>query len=145
MTTLISVALAEGIVRVITPPSFIVDSILETRLPPNKGDIDEDGFRNAEKQKYPNIIAIGDSQTYGTNATTNEAWPQALERLSGAQVYQMAVGGYGPVQYSVLFKKALDMRPQQIIVGLYLGNDLSDAYRITYGLDYWSDLRLPPP
>lgn len=144
VTILISIVIAEGIVRVITTPPFIADSILETRLPPNKGGIDENGFRNTERPKYPGIIAIGDSQTYGTNATTNEAWPQVLGRLSGIQTYQMAVGGYGPVQYSVLFEKAMDMRPQQIMVGLYLGNDLSDAYRIAYGLDYWTDLRLPP-
>jgi hypothetical protein len=56
----------------------------------------------------------------------------------------MAVGGYGPVQYSALLPQALELRPRTVIVGFYFGNDLADAYRMAYSHASWKHLRDPP-
>ena len=43
--------------------------------------------------------------------------------------------------YYLLQTKALGLKPATIICGLYVGDDFDNAYRITYGLKYWSSLR----
>jgi hypothetical protein len=68
-----------------------------------------------------------------------------LERLSGRSVYNMGLGGYGPNQYFHLLQtKAIKLKPQTIVVGLYMGDDFENAFLITYGLDHWAYLRTLP-
>jgi hypothetical protein len=74
-----------------------------------------------------------------------ESWPFVLGRLTGRSVYNLALGGYGPNQYLHLLKtRALTLRPKLVICGLYMGDDFENAYLITYGLPYWSNLRALP-
>lgn len=104
------------------------------------------GFRNPEVPKTVDIVAIGDSHTYGNTATMEDSWPYVLSQLSGRSVYDLAMGGYGPNQYYYLFKtKALSLKPSMIICGLYMGDDFENAFLITYGLNYWAYLRELPP
>ena len=106
------------------------------------GGYDSWGFRNPHVPDSSDIVAIGDSHTYGNTARTEDAWPAVLERLSGRSVYNMALGGYGPNQYFHLLQtKAIKLKPQTIVVGLYMGDDFENAYSITYGLKYWAYLR----
>jgi hypothetical protein len=92
------------------------------------------------------IVAIGDSHTYGNTAKMVESWPFVLGRLTGRSVYNLALGGYGPNQYYHLLKsRALALRPKLVICGLYMGDDFENAYLITYGLPYWAHLRALPP
>ena len=103
------------------------------------------GFRNHDVPERSDIVAIGDSHTYGNTATMEDSWPYVLGRLSGRQTYNMGMGGYGPNQYFHLFAtKALKLRPRTIIVGLYMGDDFENAYLITYGLEHWAYLRTLP-
>jgi hypothetical protein len=52
------------------------------------------------------------------------------------------MGGYGPNQYYCLLQtKAFGLKPATIIGDLYMGDDFDNAYRITYGLNYWPSLR----
>ena len=52
------------------------------------------------------------------------------------------MGGYGPNQYYHLLQtKACGLKLATIICGLYMAEDFDNAYRITYGLNYWSSLR----
>jgi hypothetical protein len=45
------------------------------------------------------------------------------------------MGGCGSNQYYYLLQtKAFGLKPATIIGGLYMGDDLDNAYRITYGL-----------
>ncbi len=75
----------------------------------------------------------------------DDSSPYVLGRLTGRSVYNMGLGGYGPNQYYYLLKtKALALKPQIIVCGLYMGDDFENAYKITYGLDYWSYLREHP-
>ncbi len=64
--------------------------------------------------------------------------------MTGKVVYNLSLGGYGPVEYFYLFKnKALKLNPSLVIVGFYLGNDLENAYNTAYKNDYWRNLRKP--
>jgi hypothetical protein len=121
---------------------LIPDKELGLRMPANAPGHDANGFRNASIPEYASIVAIGDSQTWGNNANREETWPYVLARLSEKSVYSMAMGGYGPVQYAVLAKQALQYSPDLVIVGLYFGNDFYDAYRIVYLEDTYSDMRI---
>lgn len=106
---------------------------------------DEWGFRNGAIPKSVDIVAIGDSHTFGNYAKMDESWPYVVGRLRNVKVYNMALGGYGPNQYYHLLKtKALPLKPKTIVCGLYMGDDFENAFRVTYGLDYWSYLRELP-
>jgi hypothetical protein len=106
---------------------------------------DQWGFRNRSVPKTVDIVAVGDSHTYGNTAKMVESWPYVLGQLTGRSVYDMALGGYGPNQYFYLSNtKALTLKPRMIIWGLYIGDDFEGAYSMTYGLDHWAYLRVLP-
>ncbi|MGH7782258.1 MAG: SGNH/GDSL hydrolase family protein, partial [Candidatus Binatia bacterium] len=110
-----------------------------------KGGFDALGFRNRSVPATADIVAIGDSQTYGNAATMDDSWPYALGRAMGRPVYNMALGGYGPNQYlELLTTKALGLKPRMVICGLSVTDDFDNAYQMTYGLDYWAYLRVLP-
>jgi len=146
---LIGMVIVEAALRVIervrgsdrATPTTIADPLLGQRLAPYTFGHDANGFRNASVRARVDIVALGDSQTWGVNAHSSEPWPQQLERQSGQSVYNMGVGGYGPVQYWALTDEALSFAPKVIVVGLYFGNDLYDAYWLAYENERYSDLR----
>jgi len=106
----------------------VPDALLGERPNPALPEHDTAGWRNAERPQHAFAVAIGDSQTYGEEVARNEAWPQRLAALSGLSVYNMALGGYGPVEYERLLPEALELSPRVVLVGLYAGNDFADAY-----------------
>lgn len=136
----LALCLAELVLRLASPAPVLEDPILGNIMRPG-GEYDANGFRNAEVLSSASLVALGDSQTQGNNATREEAWPQVLGRLATTSIYQMALGGYGPVQYDYLADQALPLHPKAVIVGFYFGNDLDDAYRLAYTYDHWKDLR----
>src|SRR4030095_9459945 len=56
------------------------------------GAFDDWGFRNRTVPDTADIVAIGDSHTYGNTATMDDSWPYVLGRLSGQKVYNMGLG-----------------------------------------------------
>lgn len=121
---------------------------VNSRLP----EIDEFGFRN-ESGKYKNyeLLAVGDSHTYGYNVEPDYSWPNRLEQLSGMRTYNVGIGGNGIYSYHYLVKKELE-KSNKIIVALYLANDfMSDGYvcNIDFTNDFWiqeiNRLDLNPP
>jgi hypothetical protein len=109
------------------------------------GGFDAWGFRNRVVPDAADIVAIGDSHTYGNTATMEDSWPYVLGRLSGRRVYNMGLGGYGPNQYLELLRtKAIRLKPRMVVVGLYMGDDFENAFLITYGLEHWAYLRTLP-
>lgn len=124
-----------------TLESIVQDSRLLLRVPANSPGHDERGFRNAKSLSQADIVAIGDSQTWGINARERETWPAALEVMEKRQVYSMALGGWGPLQYELLVKDALDLKPKAILVGLYFGNDLFDSCSHAYGTELYTKYR----
>ena len=122
---------------------MVQDNVLgAVPAPGTKAGFDAWGFRNREVPKTADIVAIGDSHTYGNTATMDESWPYVLGHLAGQRVYNMGMGGYGPNQYAYLLEtRALALKPRLIICGLYMGDDFENAFLITHGLDHWAYLR----
>ena len=149
----VALLIAECVARFVFNPSDLLkletvgDDILGAVPSPSAlAGFDKWGFRNRGVPETVDIVAVGDSHTYGNTARMVEAWPYVLGELSGRKVYNMGLGGYGPNQYFYLSKtKALSMKPRMILWGLYMGDDFENAFSITYGLDYWSSLRKLPP
>jgi lysophospholipase L1-like esterase len=148
LSTSVAVGLAEGIARlVVNPADFLQatpleDEILGLRIAPFATGHDALGFRNRETPARADIVAIGDSMTYGVSAPRDESWPAQLGRLTGREVYNMGLGGFGPLQYVHLAREqAPRLKPRLIVVGFYFGNDLMDAYYMAQR-PYWKDWRV---
>jgi hypothetical protein len=146
----VSVLFAEGIARIFFDPvdylwrKELPDPMLRYRVEPHSAGHDSWGYRNNYVPDNADIVAIGDSQTYGESALAKYSWPSILQKLTGKEIYNMGLGGYGPAEYFYLMEnKAMLLKPKLIIAGFYLGNDLSDTYAAVYGIPYWQDLRNP--
>lgn len=120
-------------------PELVADEYLDHRIQGNTGGHDAWGFRNAGVPEKADIVCIGDSMTYGVTAMARESWPAVLGKLRGRTVYNMGLGGYGPLQYLHLLRtRAADLHPGIVIVGLYFGNDFLDAYNAVRYNANWS-------
>jgi lysophospholipase L1-like esterase len=118
-----------GISRV---PIFVKDSRLVLRPNPDFPEHYARGFRNESRSGPISIVALGDSQTYGTDIKREEAWPQQLGQMTDSNVYNMACGGWGPTQSLQLFDDAISLKPKIIIEAFYSGNDLYDSFSNVY-------------
>lgn len=142
--------IAEGITRIFLNPvdylwrNLSYDPVLRYKIEPHSAGHDAWGYRNRYVPERADIVAIGDSQTYGESAPAKYSWPSILGSLTGKETYNMGVGGYGPAEYFYLMEnKALGLKPEAVVVGFYLGNDLADTYTAVYTVDRWRDLRSP--
>lgn len=131
--------------RLPDPPSALPDARLGLRSNPAYPGHDANGFRNESVPARADIVALGDSQTYGGGVTAAEAWPQRLGMLIGQVTYNMGVGGYGPGHSLLQLDKALALRPRLIIEGFYAGNDAWDCFDGVYNLGQWPARRSPDP
>lgn len=122
---------------------LIEDPKVGVRIQPNAAGHDANGFRNEAVPMQVDIIAIGDSQTWGNNANRDRAWPQTLARLSGHSTYNMGFGAYNPIEYLALLDEAMQLSPKIIVIGLYLGNDIWGAYSTVYLSERYPGLRDP--
>jgi len=110
-------------------PTLVADDFLTVRIEGHTGGHDEWGFRNFRRPETANIVCIGDSMTYGISARARESWPAVLAKIRGDTVYNMGLGGYGPIQYLHLMRTlAIKLHPKIVIVGFFLGNDFFDVY-----------------
>lgn len=150
LSTAVALLLCELGARLFLNPSdylsveMVEDEVLGAVPAPGtrRAGLDEWGFRNRSVPQHADIVAIGDSHTFGNTATMDDAWPAVVARNTGKSVYNLGMGGYGPNQYLHLLKhRALKLSPKAVIVGLYMGDDFENAYLMTYGLNHWSYLR----
>lgn len=106
------------------------------------------GFRNEAVPNHATIIVFGDSQTYGFGEPFAANWPSQLAALPGQEesaVYNMAIGGWGAVQYYDMFSKAaVRLNPGTAIIAFYTGNDPLESFITAYGNPYWETFRLDP-
>ncbi len=100
------------------------------------------GFHEDEDtqlQKSPGttrVVVVGDSQTAGECANF-ESYPNVLEGMLNAsgrygkyEVINAGVGKYSPYQYYVKTEhQIIPLKPDHLIVGFYVGNDLMDLIR----------------
>lgn len=148
VAVIIGMLLCEAGARILLNPGdylsvrTIRDPILGIRIAGGSAGFDEWGFRNRRVPSSANVVTIGDSHTFGNTVTMHDSWPSVVARTSGLEVYNLGVGGYGPNQYRhLLTTRAVRLRPQWVVCGLYMGDDFENAFSITYGLDHWSAFR----
>ena len=135
--------------------SFIIPDPILKRAQPlvpdfnGLGPNDLMGFRNRSIPSVADVVVIGDSQTYGNNAYMDNNWPNQF----GAHLtrdnprvtrYDMAVGGWGAVEYLEVFYKALYLKPRVVVVAFYTGNDSLDSFRLAYSHERWRELKADP-
>jgi len=118
--------------------TVIRDEKLGIRPNPMFPEHDAKGWRNKSVPGSATIIAMGDSQTYGTNVRSEEAWPKQLGDMVGIETYNIACGGYCPIHTLLLLDEALRLQPKLVIEAFYTGNDLFECYTTVY-----SESRLP--
>jgi lysophospholipase L1-like esterase len=119
-------------------PDIYSDYKLGHIIKPFSAGHDKRGFRNKVDIDNADIVAIGDSLTYGFASISTYSWPSILSKISHKVVYNMGVGGYGAIQYYYLLNNyALQLKPKIIIIGFFIGNDLSDTYNMIYNYEYW--------
>lgn len=102
------------------------------------------GFRNKAVPVFADVITIGDSQTYGNNASLSQSWPGSLSSAledKKAPLYNMSAGSWAAIQYLYVVTKALAFKPRVLVVAYYTGNDSLESFRACYALDYWKHLR----
>jgi GDSL-like Lipase/Acylhydrolase family len=114
------------------PPYTVPDERLDFRPNPAVPGHDRRGFRNPNVPATAPIVALGDSQTYGTHVRSQDAWPRQLTAMTGETVYSMAYGGYGPAHRLLLWDEAVEFEPELVIEAFYAGNDLFDAFDLVY-------------
>ncbi|MGD2112128.1 MAG: SGNH/GDSL hydrolase family protein [Gammaproteobacteria bacterium] len=136
-----------------TDAMLLKDPYLNVRFKPllpgngTSGPHDILGFRNAGIPNTVDIVAIGDSQTYGLGVAFEDNWPSQLTGQLGHKqlgVYSMAVGGWAAIQYLDIFAKAALLKPTVVIVAFYSGNDSLESFAMAYGTSYWAGLRVNP-
>jgi hypothetical protein len=96
--------------------------------------LDDMGFCNPEPDAYERgafeVAVLGDSYVSCTTVRAEEAWPAVLQRLSGRRTYNFGIPGRGPYEYLQILKTfALPKSPRVVVLTVYEGNDLRDAYR----------------
>jgi hypothetical protein len=112
------------------------------RARPGLGPTDVLGFRNASVPNAPDVVVIGDSQTYGVGVEMAAAWPQQLGAAGAATVYNMSSPGWGPTQYVEIARLARRFRPKVVLVAYYTGNDPADAFLQAYNNPRFARLKV---
>jgi lysophospholipase L1-like esterase len=88
------------------------------------------GFRNT--WPWPDraeIVAIGDSLTFGYGVADDQAWPYLVgQQASPLRVINLGLIGAGPQQYLRVFERfGVKLRPKLLLVGVFTQNDFWDA------------------
>jgi hypothetical protein len=140
----LSVLASEYLARIVLDPvDYLIpklssDEFLGHRIEAFTGGHDAWGFRNSATPESASIVCLGDSVTYGMSATSQESWPKALGQIRSAVVYNMGLGGYGPIQYLHLMRTLVPkLHPKIVIVGISLGTDLLDVYETARNNRNW--------
>lgn len=117
--------------------------------------VDGLGFRN--RWPWPeqaDIVAVGDSLTFGQGVQDDEAWPFLVAQNMACRVVNLGLIGAGPTQYLRIFETyGLRLRPKVLLVGVFARNDFwdTDAFHrwLESGLGgnfmVWRGSGQPPP
>jgi lysophospholipase L1-like esterase len=88
------------------------------------------GFRNAWPwPEQADIVAVGDSLTFGQCVQDDEAWPaRVAQGLSPLRLINLGLIGGSPQQYLRLYETfGVKLRPKLLLVGVFARNDFWDA------------------
>ena len=87
---------------------------------------DPDAYRSA----HFDVFAVGDSFTWCTAVEPQDAWPARLHALAGLSTYNAGAPARGLHEYvQILERFGLEKTPDFVVLAVYEGNDLRDAYR----------------
>ena len=100
--------------------------------------VNQEGFRTPLASKV-DVAVIGDSHTYGANVNSEQSWPAVLGQATGKSVYNFGVNGYGLLQYATLVDMALAKKPETILLGFFLKNDLVGICRDAKKIKSWQE------
>jgi hypothetical protein len=127
------------------PSPVISDPRLGWRPIPGALGNDRLGWRNPRVPDAVDVLALGDSQTYGQGVPREHAWPLRIGTLGHLASYNMGYSGWGPAHSLLLMPEALALHPRVVIEGFYSGNDLFDAYALVVLGDQLPSLRTSDP
>ncbi len=132
---------------------MVPDAATRWRGNPDHPAHDRLGFNNVLVPRQADLVALGDSVTYGVIGSPNLddpvpissalSWPAVAADLSGLTTYNMGLGGWGPVEYLHVLDEALTMNPRTVALGFYFGNDLADCFHAVYLREQYTDLADP--
>ncbi|MCD6043414.1 MAG: hypothetical protein K0R40_3017 [Burkholderiales bacterium] len=73
------------------------------------------------------IVVLGDSFTVSAGVDFDQIYTRRLEKLTGARVVNLAVGGYNIVQYALVLQEVgLHLEPDMVLVAVFPDNDFSN-------------------
>lgn len=109
----------------------LVESVLSRKY--IKITINADGFRGARPVGDAQIVALGDSFTFGWGVNEEATWVRILERSLGGTVYNLGIHDSSPRQEYLLLEHLLEEEKLVLSHGTLLwlifeGNDLEDSY-----------------
>jgi lysophospholipase L1-like esterase len=91
---------------------------------------DGNGFRNADPwPATADIVAVGDSLTFGYGVERDESWPALLgQELPDAKILNLGLIGAGPQQYLRIYETfGVPLHPKVLLIGFLARNDFWDA------------------
>jgi hypothetical protein len=91
---------------------------------------DAHGFNNADPwPAKADIVAVGDSLTFGYGVAPDQAWPALVARqLSPASVVNLGLIGAGPQQHLHIYETfGIPLEPKVLLIGFFVANDFWDA------------------
>jgi hypothetical protein len=118
--------------------------------------VDPLGFRNTSPwPEQADVVAIGDSVTFGQCVADEEAWPYLVRRaIAPRRLINLGLIGAGPEEYLRVFETfGVKLRPKLLLVGFFARNDFWDAYQFDRWLQskmggnymVWRDFGRPRP
>ncbi len=150
VSILISLFLAEGMIRIFFPQKMDVKSIFERdeelgwRFVPNKESwisyaelgphhikTNSDGFRDGEfdlKSDRKKVLVIGDSFVSNIGVKDDEVFTELMEqKTEKTSFFNLGVNGYSPLQSHYLLKEWLQKTDsKEVLFFLYTRNDFTD-------------------
>ena len=85
------------------------------------------GLRTPVEDGPVDVVALGDSFTFGYGVDEKVTWPSQLARLSGLTVANLGISGYGPgSELAMLRQEGLRLQPR-LVLWQFFANDLLDA------------------
>ena len=85
------------------------------------------GLRTPFERGPVDVIALGDSFTFGYGVDEAETWPARLAELTGWSVANLGVSGYGPQSELALLRSEGPALPPRLLLWQFFANDLEDA------------------
>lgn len=114
-----------------------LEVISQNRIPPDQTlyglPMDSRGYHDREldpEADRPLVVCIGDSFSVGIVPHYFHYTTVAERQLPGTAIYNVGVAGIGPPEYLYLLERdALPLRPDLVVVSLFMGNDIAENAR----------------